>query len=88
MQRYSWVKDINEEPHIKIFSPQIITASKNHLASESDSTPLEYPELYELNIKVSQFFSPNLEIEIEASIPSIPEFLSSEVIEFDAFKNY
>ena len=72
----------NESPRLILFSPPVVVASK--YKSESDLTPLEFPELYELDLKISEFSPPYQYIEVEGSVNTVEEFMLTEVIEFDA----
>lgn len=76
-------KIASESPQLSVQSLPIIKASRD-MMKEIDLTPLEYPELRELDIKVSDFFSPCPYIESEGYVYQAQEFLLSEIIEFDA----
>lgn len=82
MQRYMIIEE-EEEKIVKLHCSPAVFASKNYEINSFD-TPLEYPELLEINGKISDFFSPLAEIAKEGRICQIEDFLLTEITEFEA----
>lgn len=49
-----------------------------------DKTPVEFPELRDLDVRISKFLSPQKFVLKEGKCSQPEEFLLSEVIEFEA----
>jgi hypothetical protein len=60
-----------------------MTSNKSSKSEGLDLTPVEFPELRELDIKVSKFLSPQRFIQNKCLHSE--DFLLSEVVEFEAF---
>ena len=74
----------SESPRLEIQGSPVVVASRNHTVNDFESTPVEFPELREIDVKISDFYSPLGKIASEGRIQTIEDFLLTEITEFDA----